>query len=300
MDNCPFTNVNFVRKGSFMTKKTGLGRGIGALFSDIEEYDYEDEKSLVKNIKVTEIEPNKDQVRKIFDEEKLNELAESIKRYGVLQPIIVTKKNDYYEIVAGERRWRASIIAGLTHIPAIIKEDNEKDNAKISLIENMQRENLNPIERARGFKSLIEGYDLTVSDLARTLGLNSTRIKENIELLSLDKRVIAFIEEGKLPETTAKLILEQKDFDVQYELALYIIEDGLTAKEAKNRLKVRNRKERPKKVVEDLREYKALENRFSKYFNTKVKINAGKNEKGKIIIHYENNDDLERIIDLLK
>ena len=124
-----------------MSKKTGLGRGIGALFSEneIEEYDYEDEKSLVKNLKITEIEPNKEQARKIFDEEKLNELAESIKKYGVLQPIIVTKKNNYYEIVAGERRWRASIIAGLNKIPAIIKENNKKDNAKISLIEMGKR-----------------------------------------------------------------------------------------------------------------------------------------------------------------
>lgn len=285
-----------------MAKKTGLGKGIGALFTDneIEEYDYNDEKSLVKNLKITEIEPNKEQARKNFDEDKLKELAESIKKYGVLQPIIVTKKNNYYEIIAGERRWRASIIAGLKDIPAIIKKDNEKDNAKISLIENMQRENLNPIERARGFNSLLESYDLTISDLARTLGLNSTRIKESIELLKLDNRVIKFIEEGKLPEATAKIILEQDDYEVQYELALYIIEDGLTAKEAKNRLKVRNKKSKQKKQIEEFREYKALENRFSSYFNTKVKINATKNDKGKIIIHYNSNDDLERIIDLLK
>lgn len=285
-----------------MSKKTGLGKGIGALFSEneIEEYDYEDEKSLVKNLKITEIEPNKEQARKNFDEEKLNELAESIKKYGVLQPIIVTKKNNYYEIVAGERRWRASIIAGLDKIPAIIKENNKKDNAKISLIENMQRENLNSIEKARGFKALLDGYNLSISDLARSLGLNSTRIKENIELLSLDNRVIKFIEEEKISESIAKIILEQKEPDIQYELALYIIEDGLTAKEAKNRLKIRNKKEKSKKQIEELREYKALENRFSDYFQTKVKINAGKSDKGKIIIHYNSNDDLERIIDLLK
>ena len=185
-----------------MSKKTGLGRGIGALFSDneMEEYDHDNEKALVKTLKLTEIEPNKTQARKTFDEVKLNELAESIKRYGVLQPIIVTKKERFFEIVAGERRWRAAIIAGLKEIPVIIKEDNDRDNAKISLIENMQRENLNPIERAKGFKSLIESHDLTIADLARALGLNSTRIKENIELLNLDDRVIKFLEEGKLAE----------------------------------------------------------------------------------------------------
>lgn len=285
-----------------MSKKTGLGRGIGALFSDneMEEYDHDNEKALVKTLKLTEIEPNKTQARKTFDEVKLNELAESIKRYGVLQPIIVTKKERFFEIVAGERRWRAAIIAGLKEIPVIIKEDNDRDNAKISLIENMQRENLNPIERAKGFKSLIESHDLTIADLARALGLNSTRIKENIELLNLDDRVIKFLEEGKLAESTAKIILEQKGKDIQHELALYIIEDGLTAKEAKNRLKVRGKKEKPAKQIEELREYKALENRFSEYFGTKVQIQAGKTDKGKIVIHYTSNDDLERIIDLLK
>lgn len=285
-----------------MSKKTGLGRGIGALFSDneLEEYDHDNENALVKNLKLTEIEPNKTQARKVFDEVKLNELAESIKRYGVLQPIIVTKKNDYYEIVAGERRWRASIIAGLKEIPVIIKEDNEKDNAKISLIENLQRENLNPIERAKGFKSLIESHELTIADLARALGLNSTRVKENIELLNLDNRVIEYIEQGKLSESVAKIILEQSDHDTQYELALYIIEDGLTAKEAKNRLKIRGKKEKGNSQLEELREYKALENRFSEYFSTRVKIQAGKMDKGKIVIHYNSNDDLERIIDLLK
>lgn len=285
-----------------MSKKTGLGKGIGALFSDneIEEYDHDNEGALVKTLKLTEIEPNKEQARKVFDEVKLNELAESIKRFGVLQPIIVTKKDGFYEIIAGERRWRASIIAGLKDIPVIIKEDNETDNSKISLIENMQRENLNPIERARGFKSLIESYDLDVADLARALGLNSTRIKENINLLNLDKRVISFLEEGKISESIAKMILEQENLDTQYELALFIIEDGLSAKEAKSRLKIRAKKDTTSKQVEELREYKALENRFSEYLQTKVKIQAGKTDKGKIIIHYNSNDDLERIIDLLK
>ena len=284
-----------------MSKKTGLGRGIGALFTDneVEEYNHEDENALVKILKVTEIEPNREQARKTFDEVKLNELADSIKKYGVLQPIIVTKKHDYYEIIAGERRWRASIIAGLKEIPAIIKEDNEKDNAKISLIENMQRENLNPIERARGFNDLIESYDLSIADLSKSLGLNSTRVKESIQLLTLDERVIKYIEEGRLPESTAKLILEQEDKEVQNELALYIVEDGLSAKEAKARLNVRG-KRTTKKEIEVIKEYRALENYFSDYFKTKVEISTKKNNKGRIIINYNSNDDLERIIELIK
>ena len=283
-----------------MSKKTGLGRGIGALFTDNEiEDDNTNEDSFVKLLKVTEVEPNKEQARKVFDEERLNELADSIKKHGVLQPIIVTSKNDYYEIIAGERRWRASIIAGLKEIPAIVKEDNPKENAKISLIENMQRENLNPIERAKGFYALIDDFDLSINDIARGLGLNSTRIKESIELLELDPMIINFIEEGRLPEATAKILLDYEDPEIQKEIALYIVEDGLSAKEAKNRLKVRSKK-KPSKQIEHMREYKALENRFSNYFNTKVDISAGKNDKGRIVIHYNSNDDLERIIDLLK
>ena len=283
-----------------MSKKTGLGRGIGALFTDNEIEDNNiNEDSFVKLLKVTEIEPNREQARKVFDEERLNELADSIKKHGVLQPIIVTSKNDYYEIIAGERRWRASIIAGLKEIPAIVKEDNPKENAKISLIENMQRENLNPIERAKGFYALIDDFDLSINDIARGLGLNSTRIKESIELLELDPMIINFIEEGRLPEATAKILLDYEDPEIQKEIALYIVEDGLSAKEAKNRLKVRSKK-KPSKQIEHMREYKALENRFSNYFNTKVDISAGKNDKGRIVIHYNSNDDLERIIDLLK
>ena len=281
-----------------MSKKTGLGRGIGALFSDNELEETNDD-SFVKILKTTEIEPNREQARKSFDEEKLNELADSIKEYGVLQPIIVASKEDYYEIIAGERRWRAAIIAGLKEIPAIIKEDDAKENAKISLIENMQRENLNPIERAKGFYALIDDFDLSINDIAKGLGLNPTRIRESIELLNLDSVVIKYIEEGKLPEATAKIILEYEDPEIQKEIAIYIVEDGLTAKEARNRLKVR-RKKTSSKPIEHLREYKALENRFSNYFNTKVNITAGKSDKGKIIIHYNSNDDLERIIDLLK
>ncbi len=283
-----------------MSKKTGLGRGIGALFTDNEIEDNNiNEDSFVKLLKVTEIEPNREQARKVFDEERLNELADSIKKHGVLQPIIVTSKNDYYEIIAGERRWRASIIAGLKEIPAIVKEDNPKENAKISLIENMQRENLNPIERAKGFYALIDDFDLSINDIARGLGLNSTRIKESIELLELDPMIINFIEEGRLPEATAKILLDYEDPEIQKEIALYIVEDGLSAKEAKNRLKVRSKK-KPSKQIEHMREYKALENRFSNYFKTKVDISTGKNDKGRIVIHYNSNDDLERIIDLLK
>ena len=142
-----------------LAKKTGLGKGLDALFSS-NELDVEEKKDgeIVENIKIIDIEPNRDQPRKIFDEEALEELAESIKRYGVITPIIVTKKDNYYQIIAGERRWRASKKAGLTQMPAIVRQYDEKKNSEIALIENIQREDLNPIEKARGFKKLMEEY----------------------------------------------------------------------------------------------------------------------------------------------
>ena len=144
-----------------MAKKTGLGKGLDALFSTSLVEETNDENEVVQNLKVSEIEPNKDQPRRIFDEEALNELSDSIKKYGVIQPIIVSKKDDFYQIVAGERRWRASKLAGLTEIPAIVRENDEQKNREIALIENIQREDLNPIEKARGIKLLMDQYSLS-------------------------------------------------------------------------------------------------------------------------------------------
>ena len=144
-----------------MAKMTGLGKGLDALFGPAPEEEQIKENDTLKNLKITEVEPNRDQPRKRFDQETLEELAESIKEYGLIQPIVVTKKDGYYSIVAGERRWRASKIAGLTEIPAIIREDDERVNSEISLIENMQREDLNPYEKALGIKTLIDTYGLS-------------------------------------------------------------------------------------------------------------------------------------------
>ena len=160
-----------------MTKKTGLGKGLDALFATTIPKDEEPrEGEIVKNLKVIEIEPNRNQPRRKFDEESLEELAESIKKYGLIQPIVVAKKDHYYEIIAGERRWRASKKAGITEIPAIIREDDARKNKEIALIENIQREDLNPIEKAMGIRSLMDEYGMTQQEVADTLGKSRSAI----------------------------------------------------------------------------------------------------------------------------
>ena len=217
-----------------MPKMTGLGKGLDALFNSttIIEEEIPKENEIVKNIKIIEIEPNKEQARKTFDEESIDELANSIKEYGVIQPIIVTKKDKYYEIVAGERRWRASKRAGLTEIPAIVREDDERRNREISLIENIQREDLNPIEKARGIKVLMEEYDLTQQKVADILGKSRSSIANTVRILNLDERVIDLALQGKLTEGHCKALMAITDGDKQYDMALYMIESGDTVREA--------------------------------------------------------------------
>lgn len=280
-----------------MTKKTGLGKGLDALFSTpiIEENGGENE--VVKFLKVNEIEPNKAQARKIFDDEALCELADSIKEYGVIQPIVVTKKNNFYEIIAGERRWRASKKAGLGEIPAIIRDDDERRNKEISLIENIQREDLNPIEKARGIKLLMDEYELTQAEVAEIVGKSRSSIANTVRILNLDERVINLAIEGKLTEGHCKALMSITDGDKQYDMALYLIESGGTVRDAEKKMKAR--KPAKKKDVKYEAIYKDIEDTFQGFFGTKVKLDAG-SKKGKIIIQYSSNDDLERILELLK
>ncbi len=284
-----------------MAKMTGLGKGLDALFSSSpvieEEEKSENTSEIVKNIKIIDIEPNKDQARKIFDEESIDELANSIKEYGLIQPIIVTKKGKYYEIVAGERRWRASKRAGLTEIPAIVREDDERRNKEISLIENIQREDLNPIEKARGIKVLMEEYDLTQQKVADILGKSRSSIANTVRILNLDERVIELALQGKLTEGHCKALMAITDGDKQYDMALYMIESGDTVREAEKKMQVRKKLKKKDQKYEAI--YRDIEDTFQGFFGTKVKLDAGA-KKGKIIIQYSSNEDLERILDLLK
>lgn len=280
-----------------MAKKTGLGKGLDALFGDNSINEEINENDTVQNLKITEVEPNRDQPRKHFDEEALEELAESIKRYGLIQPIIVTKKKGYYEIVAGERRWRACKKAGLTEIAAIIREDDEKKNKEIALIENIQREDLNPIEKALGIKLLMEEYSLTQQQVSEIIGKSRSAIANTVRILNLDERVLEMVKEGKLTEGHCRALLVIQDKDKQYNMALKMVEEGSTVREIEDKVYQKKKNKKRNQKYEAI--YKDIEDKFQGFFGTKVKLDAGK-KKGKIVIEYSSNEDLERILDLIK
>lgn len=287
-----------------MAKKTGLGKGLDALFSDKPLTQAEEEKilkegeELVQNIKIIEIEPNKEQPRKHFDSESLEDLAKSIKRYGVIQPIIVNKKDNYYMIVAGERRWRASKIAGLTEIPCIVRDNDERRNREIALIENIQREDLNPIEKARGFKQLLDEYELTQQELADMVGISRSALANTVRLLNLDPRIMKLAEEGKLLECHCRSLMAIDDVEKQYKAALRIIENGDTVRDIERKVK-NTREARSKKDNKYEAIYRDIEDSFQNFFRTKVKLNARK-RSGTITIQYSTNEELERLLELIK
>lgn len=286
-----------------MAKKTGLGKGLDALFADNnllqdeEENKIKDGEEIVKKIKIIEIEPNRDQPRKIFDNETLEELAESIKKYGVIQPIIVNKKDDYYEIVAGERRWRAAKKAGLTEMPCIVRDDDERRNREIALIENIQREDLNPIDKARGFRQLMDEYGMTQQQLSDTIGISRSGIANTVRILNLDARVIRLAEEGKLTEGHCRSLMAIQDPDKQYQTALKIIEKGETVRDIEQTVKNQKKAQKIDPKYDAI--FRDIEDSFQGFFGTKVKLDA-KKRSGRIIINYSSNEDLERILNLIK
>ena len=279
-----------------MAKMSGLGKGLDALFGPAPEEEQMQENDILKNLKVTEVEPNRDQPRKNFDQEALEELAESIKEYGLIQPIVVTKKDGYYGIVAGERRWRASKIAGLTEIPAIIREDDERINSEISLIENMQREDLNPYEKALGVRTLIDNYGLSQEEVAKKLGKGRSTIANIVRILNLEPRVLEMAKEGKLTEGHCKALLAITDPEKQYKTAIQMLERGATVRQVEKKARVKETKEESDRnhIL-----YKSIEDNFQSFFGSKVRLDAGKRRE-KIIIEYTSNDDLERILNLIK
>ena len=286
-----------------MAKKTGLGKGLDALFSDNSYKKMEDplDEEVVQQIKITEIEPNADQPRKKFDEDKLEELASSIKRYGVIQPIIVMPKDGYYQIVAGERRWRAAKKAGLTEMPCLVRTKTEQENREIALIENIQRENLNPIEKARGLRRLLDDYGLSQQQLADKLGMSRSGLTNNVRILNLDPRVIDLVLEHNFSERQCRELMRVQDPDKQYKLALGVVENGDNYDDLVR--KIDNDQKLPKRDKEKAQRYQAIyrdiEDSFQGFFGTKVKLEAGR-RKGKIVIEYSSNDDLERILHLIK
>ena len=279
-----------------MAKMTGLGKGLDALFGPAPEEEQMQENDILKNLKITEVEPNREQPRKNFDQEALEELADSIKEYGLIQPIVVSKKEGYYSIIAGERRWRASKIAGLSEIPAIIRDDDEKVNSEISLIENMQREDLNPYEKAVGIRTLIDNYGLSQEIVAKKLGKSRSTIANTIRILNLEPRVLEMAKEGKITEGHCKALLAITDPEKQYLAAVQMLERGTSVRQMEKRAKVKQTKEEQQRnhIL-----YKNIEDTFQGFFGTKVRLDPGK-RRGKIIIEYTCNDDLERILGLIK
>ena len=286
------------------SKKRGLGKGLSALIQDKEKAEelISDVKispsEAVEEIEITRIIPKADQPRKIFDEDALNDLKASIKENGVIQPIILRKKDDGFEIIAGERRWRAAKSAGLERIPSIIRDIDEETASRISLIENVQRENLNPIEEAEAYKRLMKEYSLKQDELSKAVGKSRSYISNSIRLLNLDERIIGYIYEGKLTGGHGKALLAIKDREEQLKAADRIIQTGMNVRETEEKAKViKKKKSRRIKKSKEIHMVE-LEEKLMGALGTKVTLNYGK-KSGKIEIEYYNNDDLDRLIDLI-
>ena len=282
-------------------KKSGLGKGLSALIKDKEKVD-----NLISEIKLLPTEtielieldkiiPRQDQPRKVFNKEALDELAHSIKENGVIQPIILGKTEMGYQIIAGERRWRASKIAGLNSIPSIVRTIDTQTTAKISLIENIQRENLNPIEEAQAYKSLMKEYELKQDELAKAIGKSRSYISNTLRLLKLDKIIIDYIYEGKLSAGHGKALLSIENKEDQIKTANKIIENGLNVRETEK--KTSKKKKRTIKTFKDPH-ISNVEEQLMSALGTKVQLVTNK-KAGKIEIEFYDNDDLERLLDLL-
>lgn len=281
--------------------KKGLGKGLGALYKTDEAVDMTTEQ--VQELKLSQIEPNKNQPRTDFDKEKLEVLAESIQKYGVLQPIVVKKlDNGFYKIIAGERRWRASKLAGVSTIPVIVREYDDRETMEIALVENLQREDLNPFEEARGYRELMDLFSMTQEQVAQRVGKSRSAVANSIRLLSLCDEIKRFVLNKELTVGHVRALLATDNEAVQLMAARRIVEEGLTVRQTEALIKslLKEKKEKKKNPVdEELKRYlTTLEKKLSDSLGTKVTISS-KKDRGKIEIEYYNNDDFERIMNLI-
>lgn len=286
-----------------MPAKRGLGKGIDSLIptdSKLKNEDKSESKS-VSMLRISDIEPNKTQPRKMFNGDRLNELAESIKQHGIVEPLIVVKKNDYYEIVAGERRFRAAMIAGLTEVPVVIKDYSTEQIVEIALIENIQREDLNPIEEAKAYKQLIDEFSLKQDEVADKVSKSRTAITNALRLLKLDERVQNMVIEECISSGHARTLLAIENKEEQYDIACMVFDQKLSVRETEKLIKKLNNKETPKKKIElDNKDiYADFEEKLKQSMGTKVSINRKSNTKGKIEIEYYSETELERIIGMM-
>lgn len=296
-----------------MAKAKGLGKGLASLIPTEGNYDKDVKlpepvvKEVIKEViadkylKIYEVEPNRNQPRKVFEEEALEELANSIRRYGVIQPVVVIERIGYYEIVAGERRWRAAKLAGLQEIPVIVKNYSDLEAAEIALIENLQREDLSPIEEAKAYQQLMEEYSLRQEDIAQRVGKNRATIANSLRLLRLSEKVQMMLNNATISSGHAKVLLALTDLHLQDQAAMKIEEKQLSVRETeklvKSMLKPTIKKE--KVELENEETYHQIQEKLRAKVNSKVNIVRKNNEKGKIEIEYYSEEDLERIIDIL-
>lgn len=288
-------------------KRGGLGKGLDALITPVPEnstINIEDvpASSEIK-LKIDEIEPNRTQPRKHFDEDSLVELSESIKQFGILQPLLVQKMDDYYAIIAGERRWRAARMAGLKEVPVIIKDYSPIEAVEIALIENIQREDLNPIEEAMAFQRLIDEFGLKQDEAAEKVSKSRTAVTNSLRLLKLDSRVKQMIIDDMISSGHGRALLPIEDHETQYYIATKIFDSKMSVRETEKLVKnLVNNKQKPVKKENDENQlaYKEIEEKIKSIIGTKVTINSKSNHKGKIEIEYYSMDELERIIDLFE
>ena len=296
-------------------KRNGLGKGLDSLIPNknekkpktsakIDDREKKEEEVLKSGeimVKINQVEPNRDQPRKDFDEDALVELADSIKQFGILQPLIVQKKKDYYEIIAGERRWRAAKIAGVKEVPVIVKEFTDQEIVEISLIENIQRENLNPIEEAMAYKRLLEEFNLKQDEVAERVSKSRTAVTNSMRLLKLSPRVQQMIVDDMISTGHARALLAIDDEEQQYILANKIFDEKLSVRETEKLVKaLKNpKKEIKKPKSEHTFVYDNIEEQMKNIIGTKVSVNPKANGKGRIEIEYYSEEELERIYDLI-
>lgn len=291
-------------------KKTGLGRGLNTLIPSAPAKDTESEKIIKKDeqikseimVPILKVEPNPDQPRRQFDEDSLQELADSIKQYGILQPLIVKKHENFYEIIAGERRWRAAKLAGLKEVPVLIRDYAENEIVEIALIENIQREDLNPIEEALAYKRLMEEFSLKQDQVASKVSKSRAAITNSLRLLKLDQRVQNLLSEEMITTGHARALLAINDSDQQYEIAMKVFDEKLSVREIEKLVKQmsKQKKETPReenKVQEYL--FASMEESLKQALGSKVNI-KNKNNKGRIEIEYYSKEELDRLVDMLR
>lgn len=286
---------------SSRTKKT-LGSNSNISKSTAQKEDNVSRETLIK---MSLIEPNKEQPRKDFNEDALRELADSIKQFGIIQPIVLQKREKTYEIIAGERRWRAAKLAGLKEVPAIVKEYSEKEIVEIALIENIQREDLNPIEEAYAYQRLIKEYDLKQDELADRISKSRVAITNSMRLLKLCENVQQMLIDGKLTSGHARTLISIEDENLQYKTAMKIFDESMSVRDAERYVKLvlsGKTEEKKEKIVDENIEaiYKNMEENIKNSLGTKVKIKRKDNNRGKIEIEYYSTEELERIYEILE